>query len=76
MGFSSIIGRFYLRFKDRQSAGNILGEALKDSIKKEERKNSLVLGIPRGGVVIADKIAEKLDCQLSIVFPRKLARTE
>ena len=30
------------------------------------------MGIPRGGVVIADIIAKKLGCQFDIVIPRKL----
>jgi len=70
--FDNIAGRFHLRFKDRQSAGNILGEALKDLIKKEDRKNCVVLGIPRGGVITAYCIAKKLGSQFDIVIPRKL----
>lgn len=59
--------------KDRTTAANILGETLKDVIKGEEKtKQSVVLGIPRGGVVIADIIARKLDCQFDIIIPRKL----
>ena len=65
---------FQLRLKDRTNAGNILGEALKDIIKdKQERKeNTIVLGIPRGGVVVADIVARKLSCHFDIVTPRKL----
>jgi putative phosphoribosyl transferase len=69
-----ISSKFQLRLKDRTNAGNILGEALKDIIKdKQERKeNTIVLGIPRGGVVVADIVARKLSCHFDIVIPRKL----
>ena len=70
--FDIITGKFYLRYKDRESAGNILGEALKDLIKKEDRKNCIVLGIPRGGVITAYYIARKLSCQFDILISRKL----
>jgi len=73
MILDKITNKFQLRLKDRTTAANILGEALKDVIKgEEERKKSVVLGIPGGGVVIADIIARKLACQFDIVIPRKL----
>ena len=61
-----------MKFKDREAAGNILGESLKDLINNEERKNSLVLGIPRGGVITGWTIANKLSCDFGIIIPRKL----
>src|SRR5215211_852703 len=70
--FESISNKFHLRFKDRTNAGNILADALKDKIKKDERPYSIVLGIPRGGVVVADIVANKLSCHFDIVIPRKL----
>jgi putative phosphoribosyl transferase len=70
--FDNIRGRFHLRFKDRQSAGTILGEALKDFIKKRDRKNCVVLGIPRGGVITGYCIAKKLGSKFDIIIPRKL----
>jgi predicted phosphoribosyltransferase len=34
-----------------------------DNLKsREERQQSIVLGIPRGGVIVADIIAKKLSC--------------
>jgi putative phosphoribosyl transferase len=72
MIFNGISNKFQLKFKDRESSGNILSEALKDIIKKDERKNTLVLGIPRGGVITADIIARKLGCEFNIIIPRKL----
>lgn len=68
----NIFSRFHLKFKDRESAGNILGEALKGLIKKRDQKNCLVLGIPRGGVITASRVASKLGCQFDIIIPRKL----
>jgi predicted phosphoribosyltransferase len=71
--FDKISSKFQLRLKDRDNAANILGEALKDVIKKEqERKDSIVLGIPRGAVIVGDIIARKLACEFDIIIPRKL----
>jgi putative phosphoribosyl transferase len=69
-----ISSKFQLRLKDRANAGNILGEALKDVIKneQEQRENTIVLGIPRGGVVVADIVARKLSCEFDIIIPRKI----
>ena len=72
MIFESIGSKFHLRFKDRTNAGNILAAALNDKIKKDERPYSIVLGIPRGGVLVADVVANKLSCHFDIVIPRKL----
>ena len=73
MIFESISSKFQLKLKDRANAANILGQALKDVIKKEEeRKGSTVLGIPRGGVIVGDIIARKLSCEFDIIIPRKL----
>jgi predicted phosphoribosyltransferase len=72
MIFDPISSKFHLRFKDRTNAGNILAAALNDKIKKDERPYSIVLGIPRGGVVVADIVANKLSCHFDIVIPRKL----
>jgi putative phosphoribosyl transferase len=72
MIFSGIIDKFQLKFKDREAAGNILGESVRNSIKKDEWKNSLVLGIPRGGVITGWTIANKLSCDFGIIISRKL----
>jgi predicted phosphoribosyltransferase len=74
MIFESIVSKFQFRFKDRVTAANILGESLKDKIKKqEEQRTAVVLGIPRGGVVTADIVAKKLSTEnFDIVIPRKL----
>ena len=74
MVLDKIISKFQLRLKDRSSAGNILGEALRDVIKdeKERREHTMVLGIPRGGVILADVVAKKLSSKFDIIIPRKL----
>ena len=75
----SIKNKFQFKFKDRSSAANILAAALMDTINKQRLRNNnnnnaiTVLGIPRGGVVLADVIATKLKAShFDIVIPRKL----
>ena len=59
MIFNKIRKKFKLKFKDRTSAAS--RGSLKDSISDEKgRQKYLVLGIPRGGVTIADVIAREL----------------
>ncbi|MDD5416338.1 MAG: phosphoribosyltransferase family protein [Candidatus Daviesbacteria bacterium] len=53
-------------FKDRQSAGKLLTERLKNI------KADLVLGIPRGGVVVAAEVARQLNLPLDIIVTRKI----
>ena len=55
-------------FADREEAGKLLSEKL--AVLKD--KNCLVLGIPRGGVVIGDKIASSLGCKLDVIISKKL----
>lgn len=53
-------------FKDRREAGRLLAERLK------EGKADLILGIPRGGVVVAAELAKELNLPLNIVVTRKI----
>lgn len=55
-------------FKNRQHAGEELGEAL----HRYKNQQALVLGIPRGGVETAYYVAKKLNAELGIVIARKL----
>jgi putative phosphoribosyl transferase len=55
-------------FVDRQEAGRRLAEALAD-LKGE---NVVVLGIPRGGVVVAAEVARAYGWPLDTVIPRKI----
>jgi predicted phosphoribosyltransferase len=63
-----------ITFKDRASAAIILSTMLKGGIKaKNDRQQQiLILGIPRGGIVVADVVAQKLNADFDIVIPRKL----
>src|SRR4051812_9837095 len=79
--FDSLKNKFQLRYKNRESAANILTGALEDSFRKikvDKKKDSfIVLGIPRGGAVVADIVFSKLKsssfkCEFDIIIPRKL----
>jgi putative phosphoribosyl transferase len=59
-----------IRFKDRFSAGEILASIL--GKYKNDQNGVTVIGIARGGVVVADPIAEKLNADFDIIVPRKL----
>ena len=72
MVFDRITGKFQLKIKDRESAGNILGNALKGIVKKEDINSTIVLGIPRGGLVIAEIIARKLKCEFDLLMVKRL----
>jgi putative phosphoribosyl transferase len=63
-----------ITFKDRASAAIILSTMLKGGIKakKDRQQQILILGIPRGGIVVADVVAQKLNADFDIVIPRKL----
>jgi len=61
-----------LKLKNRESAANILSETLKDVLKKVARSDIIIIGLPRGGFVMAEIIATKLSCSLDIVFSKRL----
>ena len=56
-----------MKFKNREQAGELLAEKLKNY-----GKDSLVLAIPRGGMVIGAIIAKALSCPLDVIITRKL----
>ena len=55
-------------FKDRKHAGKLLAEKL----TKYKDKDAVVLGIPRGGVIVAKEIADALNLPLNIVVVKKI----
>lgn len=55
-------------FKNRQDAGRQLAAELQRLALKE----GLVIGLPRGGVVVAAQIARILGLPLDIIIPRKI----
>jgi putative phosphoribosyl transferase len=61
-------------FHDRIDAANKLVEKLMWLLRNEHRDSSsiVVLSIPRGGVVIGDVVADKLDAKLDVVVSRKI----
>src|SRR5438874_13658586 len=62
-------------FRDRIDAANKLAEELKQQLMKPEHRDSssiVVLSIPRGGVVIGDVVADKLNVKLHVVVSRKI----
>ncbi len=56
-------------FHDRADAGRQLGLALKVLVAKSE---IVVLGIPRGGVIVASQVARALDAPLDICVAHKI----
>jgi putative phosphoribosyl transferase len=61
---------FQIKFRDRFAAGQILASML--GKYKDDLHGVTVLGIARGGVAVADPIAEKLNADLDIIVSRKL----
>ena len=72
MILNKIFGKFQLKIKNRESAGNILAETLKDVLKNDARQDIIVIGLPRGGFVMAEIIATKLSCSLYMMISKRL----
>jgi predicted phosphoribosyltransferase len=62
--------RGHARFADRRDAGRALGTALAERLGGAA--GVVVLGLPRGGVVVAAEVATALGAALDIVAVRKL----
>lgn len=56
-------------FADRRQAGQTLAKHLSHHQKD---KNTLVLGLPRGGVVVAEEVAQALQAPMDVILLRKL----
>ena len=61
-------------FRDRIDAANKLTEKLMWVLNKEHKHSSsiVILSIPRGGVIIGDVVATKLNAKLDVVVSRKI----
>ena len=59
----------FTRFADRAEAGRRLAEMLR---RYRGKLNTMVVGLPRGGVITAAAIAEALDLPLEVLVVRKL----
>lgn len=68
MGKLRIVSHSSKPFLDRREAGRLLGEEL----LQLRGQKPVVLGIPRGGVIIARELAAVLNGDLDIVLSRKL----
>ena len=68
MGKLRIISHSSEPFKDRREAGRLLAGELKDY----RRQKVVVLGIPRGGIIVAQELAHTLEAELDIVLAHKL----
>lgn len=55
-------------FRDRDDAGTRLGELVRERVELP----AVVLGVPRGGVIVAAHVARALGAPLDVVVPRKL----
>ncbi len=68
MGVVRIISRSSEAFASRDQAGKLLA----DHLAKFRGQNAVVLGIPRGGVIVAVRIAEELKVNFDVVLSHKL----
>ncbi len=63
-----IISRSSRSFRDREEAGQLLAQELTGF----RGQRAVVLGIPRGGIIVAREVANALDAELDIVLSHKL----
>lgn len=56
-------------FQNRADAGRQLGRVLSGFASQQ---NTIVIGLPRGGVVLAYEVAKLLDLDLDVICPRKI----
>jgi putative phosphoribosyl transferase len=66
---------FQIKFRDRVGAGVVLATALKFVVKRNKKgeEKILVLGIPRGGAIVADIVAQKMDAEFGVIMAKKLS---
>jgi putative phosphoribosyl transferase len=72
MILNKFFGKFQLKIKNRESAGNILAGTLKNILKKVAGSDIIVVGLPRGGFLMAEIIARKLSCNLDMMISKRL----
>ncbi len=58
-----------MRFKDRVDGGKQLAVLL---TKYKNNTDAIIIGLPRGGVVIAFEVSKELNLPLDIIVPRKI----
>jgi putative phosphoribosyl transferase len=62
-----------LVFADRDDAGRRLGARVREAVRREGWSEPLVLGLARGGVPVALRVAEALDAPLDVLVVRKIS---
>jgi predicted phosphoribosyltransferase len=68
-----LIKKFQIKIRDRKASAIILSSLILNYLGNYERKDVFVLGIPNGGVIVADIIANRLEASyFDIVLSRKL----
>jgi predicted phosphoribosyltransferase len=60
------------RYQDRNEAGTILA----DLLKEYHGGDTLVLAVPRGGVPVALPVVQSLTCEMDLIIPRKIGAPE
>lgn len=60
-----------MRYRDRAEAGLVLADALVES-DPGAAGSGVVLGVPRGGVIVAATVAARLELPLDVALARKL----
>ena len=69
-GTAACFSQLMERFRDRRQAGIRVAEELADKV--DIGPSAVVLGIPRGGVVVADVVAREFDAELDVIAIEKL----
>jgi putative phosphoribosyl transferase len=59
-----------VRFIDRKDAANLLVEHLQEFLNQ---KNCVVIGLARGGIILASEIAKKLNIEWDFICPKKIS---
>ena len=57
-------------YENRQEAGKVLAEALKNKIHYDD--NPIIIAIPRGGIPVAFEVSKALKVPMTVVVSRKL----
>lgn len=69
-------GNTMTKFQNRKDAGEKLADKLQQYLKRELQQifhdDLVVVGLPRGGAVVALEVARKFGCQLDILVSKKI----
>lgn len=65
-----------MTYKDRTDAGKLLGFHIRSNLGKFDPKEIVVLGLARGGIVIAYEVAKELGCRFDVMVVKKIGHPE